>query len=128
MVKKDFENHLKDFIRDIAFDLHREIILNTPIDTGRLRNSINIIKKNDYEWEIGTNLEYALYVELGTGIFGKYKRPITPKRAKVLHWIDRDTKKDVFAKKVRGQEGQFFFQKALNKAEEIIAKNKRKYI
>lgn len=36
-----------------------------PVDTGRLRNSISHAKDDDAAY-IGTNVEYAPYVELGT--------------------------------------------------------------
>ena len=36
----------------------------TPVDTGRLRNSINHATDDDAAY-IGTNVEYAPYVELG---------------------------------------------------------------
>lgn len=36
-----------------------------PVDTGRLRNSISHTTKGDTEY-IGTNVEYAPYVEMGT--------------------------------------------------------------
>ena len=37
----------------------------TPVDTGRLRNSISHAATEDAAY-IGTNVEYAPYVELGT--------------------------------------------------------------
>ena len=37
----------------------------TPVDTGRLRNSISHAETDDAVY-IGTNVEYAPYVELGT--------------------------------------------------------------
>ena len=37
----------------------------TPVDTGRLRNSISHATDDDAAY-IGTNVEYAPYVELGT--------------------------------------------------------------
>ena len=37
---------------------------NTPVDTGRLRNSITHTADSDAAY-IGTNVEYAPYVELG---------------------------------------------------------------
>lgn len=41
---------------------------NCPVDTGRLRNSIsNAVRDNDVY--IGTNVEYAPYIEYGTGIY-----------------------------------------------------------
>ena len=39
-----------------------------PVDTGNLRNSITHIVKDDVAY-IGTNVEYAPYVELGTGLY-----------------------------------------------------------
>ena len=39
-----------------------------PVDTGNLRNSItHTVKKGEKAAYIGTNVEYAPYVELGTG-------------------------------------------------------------
>ena len=44
----------------------------TPVDTGRLRNSISHATDDDAAY-IGTNVEYAPYVELGTrGRDGKH--------------------------------------------------------
>lgn len=39
--------------------------LRTPVDTGRLRNSISHAVSGDSAY-IGTNVEYAPYVEMGT--------------------------------------------------------------
>lgn len=54
-----------------------------PVDTGRLRNSISH-KVDDAEKAvyIGTNVEYAPYVELGTGKYVQGGRP-TP-------WVYQD--------------------------------------
>lgn len=38
----------------------------SPVDTGRLRNSIGKRKVSFAEWEVGTNVEYAREVEFGT--------------------------------------------------------------
>ena len=37
-----------------------------PVDTGRLRNSITHVQMDEETEVIGTNVEYAPYVELGT--------------------------------------------------------------
>ena len=37
-----------------------------PVDTGRLRNSITHQQYDDHTEVVGTNVEYAPYVELGT--------------------------------------------------------------
>lgn len=44
-------------------------IREVPVDTGLLRNSINTqVNVEDLTATVGTNLEYAPYVEYGTGI------------------------------------------------------------
>ena len=59
----------------------------TPVDTGNLRNSItHQVSEDGREVYIGTNVEYAPYVELGTGVYaeGGGGRP-TP-------WVYQDAK------------------------------------
>lgn len=58
-----------------------------PVDTGNLRNSIThkvVLNDGDGEVYIGTNNEYASYVELGTGLYypGGRKTPWTYQDAK----------------------------------------------
>lgn len=56
-----------------------------PVDTGNLRNSItHEVNEDDLEAVIGTNNEYAVYVELGTGVYADGGRP-TP-------WAYQDAK------------------------------------
>ena len=57
----------------------------TPVDTGRLRNSIShTVDDGENTVYIGTNVGYAPYVELGTGIYTEGGRP-TP-------WVYQDDK------------------------------------
>lgn len=45
--------------------------LNAPVDTGALRNSIShkvVEEEKEIACYIGTNMEYAPYIEFGTGI------------------------------------------------------------
>lgn len=77
-----------------------------PVDTGNLKNSIT--HKVDAAADkvyIGTNVEYAPYVELGTGIYaeGGGGRP-TP-------WVYQDSKGNWHH--TRGQEPQPFLRPAL---------------
>ena len=54
-----------------------------PVDTGNLRNSItHTVDEQEPAAYIGTNNEYAAYVELGTGIYAEGGRP-TP-------WVYQD--------------------------------------
>lgn len=58
-----------------------------PVDTGNLRNSIShTVDEDEPAAYIGTNLEYAPYVELGTGQYNPQGRP-TP-------WVYQDAKGD----------------------------------
>lgn len=55
-----------------------------PVDTGNLRNSISHrVDDGEAAVYIGTNVSYAPYVELATGIYAEGGRP-TP-------WVYRDT-------------------------------------
>lgn len=50
-----------------------------PVDTGRLRDSItHSVDDGEPAVYIGTNMEYATYVELGTGKYAEGGRP-TPR-------------------------------------------------
>ena len=76
-----------------------------PVDTGNLRNSItHKIELNDGGGSayIGTNVEYAPYVELGTGINAKGGRP-TP-------WVYQDEKGNWH--RTSGHEAQPFLKPA----------------
>jgi len=43
-----------------------------PVDTGRLKGSINYkVNRNEMTVRIGTNVEYAPYIEFGTGEFAE---------------------------------------------------------
>lgn len=56
-----------------------------PVDTGRLRNDISHgVDTDELSVQIGTNVEYAPYVELGTGKYAEGGRP-TP-------WVYQDDK------------------------------------
>ena len=57
---------------------------------------------------------HALYQHEGTGIYGPKGKPIRPKRAKLLSWIDPDTGDRVFAKEVRGTPAKKFLQRAID--------------
>ena len=54
-----------------------------PVDTGRLRNGIShAVSEDEMAVYIGTNVSYAPYVELATGIYAEGGRP-TP-------WVYQD--------------------------------------
>lgn len=61
-----------------------------PVDRGKLRASITweMRRENDQPvFVVGTNLEYAVYVHEGTGLWSKTKPgPIRPKNKPFLAW------------------------------------------
>ena len=70
----------KSIGKEINF-VKREAKMLCPVDTGALRNSIRSVVKEEGTGivaEVVTNLEYASYVEFGTGIKGE-NSPSPPK-------------------------------------------------
>lgn len=49
-----------------AQEVRTEAVQNCPVDTGRLRQSIGVQQVNPDHYRVGTNVEYAPYVEFGT--------------------------------------------------------------
>lgn len=66
-VQKDFEKRIEKALTEIGLVAERYAKEMCPVDTGNLRGSINnkptMVEQAVY---IGTNVEYAPYVELGT--------------------------------------------------------------
>ena len=67
------ESHAKQVITDTLVYGHVDVMQygekdNSRVDTGRMRSSVShtIVKQDAY---IGTNIPYAVYHELGTGIY-----------------------------------------------------------
>ena len=73
-----FESHLGEFQEALELQIEQALVAigmtaetyakeNCPVDTGRLRNSItHEVEMGDKSAIIGTNVEYAAFVELGT--------------------------------------------------------------
>jgi len=133
---------LSKFLEESAKFVFTEVKEHTPVRTGKLRESISLIKINDLHYVIGSPLEYAVFVEKGTRphiirpkraralrfelggqtVFAAYVvQPsrgglvITPKRRRALKF--EIPRKVVFAKKVEhpGTEPRSFFARALQK-------------
>lgn len=62
-----------------AARIQAAVKLNTPVDTGNLRNKIIINNPTMMEWVIETTVEYAIFVEFGTGKLGDPTVPHTSK-------------------------------------------------
>lgn len=61
-VEKDVSKLIKNTLHNIERDAKQKC----PVDTGRLRGSITTNIISTYSGEVGTNVEYAEYVEYGT--------------------------------------------------------------
>lgn len=86
------------------------------IDTGRLRASIatQVVHRNGAPAVIvGTNVNYAILVHEGTGIYGPRHAPIRPRRAKRLRFKPKGSRRFVYARQVRGMAPNRFLANAL---------------
>ena len=114
-----FLNYIKSNLETINIDmLHQlgEAIVaearsnlqnNTNIDSGTLLSSIMILEETGDVIVIGTNSDYASYIEYGRG-------PVRPlKEGGWLHWIDKTSGKDVFAKFANATEPSPFLEPAV---------------
>ena len=63
--RTSYENAVRTALMQIGMTAETYAKKACPVDTGRLRNSITH-QVGDAEVVVGTNVEYAAYVELGT--------------------------------------------------------------
>lgn len=61
--------------------IQAQVKLLTPVDTGNLRNKIIAQQEKFMEWVVETNVEYAIFVEFGTGRKGDPAVPHTSKES-----------------------------------------------
>ena len=67
-ILKELENKKKVALEGVGIQAEGFAKRSTPVDTGRLRNSITHAVRGDDVY-IGTNVEYGIWLELGTGIY-----------------------------------------------------------
>ena len=91
---------------------------NTNINSGTLLSSIQVLEEGKNYIVIGSNVPYAGYIEYGRG-------PVRPISGEWLHWIDKQTGKDVFAKFAKATEPMPFLEPAVisesNKFQDVVA-------
>ncbi len=66
---KEISVHLKSGMTKACLLVERDAKINAPVDTGRLRASITNrleVEENQLVGIVGTNVEYASFVEFGT--------------------------------------------------------------
>jgi bacteriophage HK97-gp10 putative tail-component len=97
-----------------------------PVDRGRLRASIHHVLAYSTQLVVlvGTPVQYAAWVERGTGLYGPHAHRIVPVRARVLVFtprinrstgalIPRKNRTKVFVKSTRGMRAQPFMAPGL---------------
>ena len=84
---------------------------NTPYQTGRLITSFvrRPIGELGFAW--GPTVNYALWVEQGTGIYGPRGARIVPVRAKALAWMSGGTQ--FIRKSTAGMRGREYMEKIM---------------
>lgn len=97
-----------------------------PVDTGQLAGSIHMNTKKTatgYEGRVYTNLEYAMYVEFGTGVKGNGTYPYKIKGLNLSYkdkgWLYFSDKEDKYIF-TTGQAAQPFMYPALKMHEKHI--------
>lgn len=108
------ESHAKQVISDALVYGHTDLMRygekdNSRVDTGRLRNSVaHAVREHDAY--IGSNVEYAPYHELGTGIYASQAG------GRQTPWTYRDAKGNFH--KTRGLYPIHFLKKAASEHSE----------
>lgn len=88
------------------------------VDTGLLRASIavELRRRETLVVRIGTNVEYAIYVHEGTGLYGPKHRRIVPRTKRYLRFRPQGTQRFVYARSVKGMRPNPFLVDALSAA------------
>ena len=108
-ISTESQKALKTLGDNIVAEARSNLQNNTNINSGHLLSSIKILKETEDSIWIGTEEDYAWYIEYGRG-------PVRPlKQDGWLHWIDKQTGKDVFAKFAKATEPMPFLEPAVIK-------------
>ena len=110
-IKDNLNTHHKEMLHllgeTIVSEARSNLQNNTNISTGTLHASIMILEEGDDYIVVGTLEDYAGYIEYGRG-------PVRPlKEGGWLHWIDKSSGKDVFAKFANATEPSPFLEPAV---------------
>lgn len=114
---KNVDMFVEKTLNRASNELKNSLVNNTPSKTGKAKSNWNIIKNKDNH--IVTNSSHYLkWVNDGTGIYGKFKRRIFPRRARVLafKWKGRMW----FLKSVKGQKPQKFVERSIESTQKKI--------
>ena len=120
-----YRDALVETANDIIAEARSNIQQNQNINSGSLLSSIKILADNGDSLVIGSDMDYAGYIEYGRG-------PVRPINKQYLSWIDKSSGKRIFAKYAKATEPQPFMEPAvilkLEKFPLIIAQKVEKTI
>lgn len=110
-IKDNIDTHHQEMLHNLGESIVAEarsnLQNNTNINSGNLLSSIMILEETDNYIIVGTREDYAGYIEYGRG-------PVRPlKEGGWLHWIDKSSGKDVFAKFANATEPMPFLEPAV---------------
>lgn len=100
-LQEEFEKLLDTIVADARSNVQN----NTSIVSGDLHASIQVFRVGELEGDVGTDLDYAEWVEYGRG-------PVVPVNAKFLHFFTKDGK-EIFTKFVGPAEPRPFMEPAV---------------
>lgn len=96
---------------------HANMVAGAPRDTGQLIQTSYVEPYTDERGNPAFRVvfpeKHAFPTDQGSGLYGPKKAWITPKVAKVMTWIDRDSGQRVFATRTRGQPGKRYIYRGL---------------
>lgn len=103
---------IEDVVNESSINVQSGAKQRCKVDTGRLRSSITILmsleqrKLGGYRVQVGTKVNYAAYVEFGTGVFAEH--PTIPGRK--TPWTYKNRKGQFI--RTKGSKAQPFLQPA----------------
>lgn len=71
VAKNELEGKVEEALMKCGEVVQTRTKINTPVDTGNLKNSFQVKMASKNTVAIGTDVEYGKYVELGTGIYAE---------------------------------------------------------
>src|SRR3990167_7227680 len=115
---KNLNDALQEIGDSIVSEARSNLQNNTNINSGTLLSSIRILEEGQNYIIVGSDIDYAEYIEYGRG-------PVRPINGEWLHWIDKQTGKDVFAKFAKATEPSPFLEPAVithtSKFQDVVA-------
>lgn len=113
LVEATIAEKLQKIVELIIIEAKSNLQNNRALVTGDLMNSLKVFEEGKYTIEFGSDKDYAYWVEYGRG-------PVFPVNKKVLHWIDPETGKDVFARYSGPTQGIHFMESAILKCMPLL--------